>query len=222
MLDQRSPIASNPDKMDINNANGSPAGLQPQQGSQPDVPWGPPGLNMGGGLPPWPPGWIDPTVATVKGKGKGFPGKGFGSWGPAKGFGDKGSNDSKGKGKGFQNPYNGYCAHCHLIGHSSNYRPYLGKGFKGSCKGCGVYGHRIALCPKGKGKGKGNANSVEPTDHAADGQPGGLRLGLNGDASGSDEPKPEPPTAGSAGGQDPHNHHAVSYTHLTLPTICSV
>ena len=147
MLDRRSP--QNPDKMDLNNVNGN--GSQPGFGQPTSpMPWGPPGLNMGGGIPQWP----DPNIATIKGKGKGFPGKGFGQWGPGKGSGDKGAGDSKGKGKGFQNPYFGYCANCNLIGHSSNYCPYLGKGFKGSCQGCGVYGHRIALCPKGKGKEK--------------------------------------------------------------------
>jgi len=141
MLDQRAPTAPDPNKMDTNNVSQS----SPTQ-------WGPPGISMGGGSNhSWQQEWQAQMIATMKGKGKGpANGKGFGPWKGGKGSFGNGFGGGKGKGKGmeFQNPYRGYCANCHLIGHSSNYCPYLGKGFKGTCKGCGIIGHKQALCPR--------------------------------------------------------------------------
>jgi len=185
MLDQRTPPASDPNRMDTNN-------ISPSWDQQS---WGPPGLHMGGGQnPPWLQPWNDPMAATVKGKGKGLgPGKGFGMWQNGKGpQGFKGFGKGKGKNPEFTTPFRGYCANCHLIGHSSNYCPYLGKGFKGTCKGCGIIGHKEAVCPKGKGKGQNvsNTNSVE------NGQSGGLDFGTNhsgaGDSQKGELQNPEP------------------------------
>ena len=78
-----------------------------------------------------------------------------------------------------------------MIGHSSNYCPYLGKGFKGTCKGCGIIGHKEAVCPKGKGKGQNlqNTNVVENQSE----QHAGFNFGTNGGTDDSTiSPKGEP------------------------------
>ena len=79
------------------------------------------------------------------GKG-GYEGKGKGGKG---GYGKAGKGGT-GKGTGV---FTGECHQCGIIGHSKQYCPSLGEGFKGTCYTCGLVGHSSARCPKGKGKG---------------------------------------------------------------------
>ena len=49
--------------------------------------------------------------------------------------------------------FTGECHQCGIVGHSKQFCPSLGKGFKGTCYTCGLVGHSSSRCPKGKGKG---------------------------------------------------------------------
>jgi len=83
--------------------------------------------------------------------------------------------------------------------------------------------------PKGKGK-DGARRVVDGVEVLEDpGNPGAEGVAAEtekaDDNSGDAERKPPPPAAGSetdSHDEDGENSMAVSYTHLTLPTICSV